>query len=41
LTSDGEAWTNDAWGKSKVSIRVNVQGGIGEVEIETVARETI
>jgi len=41
LTSDGEAWTNDAWGKSKVSIRVNVQGGIGEVEIETVAREAL
>jgi len=41
LTSDGEAWTNDAWGKSKVSIRVNVEGGIGKVEIETVAREAI
>ncbi len=41
LTSDGEAWTNDAWGKSKVSIRVNVEGGIGKVEIETVTRETI
>jgi hypothetical protein len=41
LTSDGEAWTNDAWGKSEPSIRVTVEGGIGEVEIETVPRETI
>jgi hypothetical protein len=41
LTSDGEAWTSDAWGKSKVSILVKVEGGIGEVEIETVAREAI
>jgi hypothetical protein len=41
LTSDGDVWTNEAWGKSTVSVRVNVEGGIGEVEIETVARETI
>lgn len=41
LTSNGEAWTNDAWGKSKASILIKVEGGIGEVEIETVAREAI
>lgn len=41
LTNDGGTWTNDAWGTSKVSIYVSVEGGIGEVEIETVARDII
>jgi hypothetical protein len=40
LTKNDEVWTNDAWGKSKVSVSVDVSG-IGEVEIETVARQTI
>jgi hypothetical protein len=40
LTKNDEGWTNDVWGKSKVSVSVDVSG-IGEVEIETVARQTI
>ena len=40
LNESDEGWTNDAWGKSGVSISVYVSG-IGEVEIETVARQTI
>jgi len=28
-----DAWVNDAWGKTKTSVRVDVQGGIGEVEL--------
>jgi hypothetical protein len=40
LNESDEGWTNDAWGKSKVSVSVYVSG-IGEVDIETVARQTI
>jgi hypothetical protein len=40
LIRNDKTWTNAAWGKSKVSVDVNVSG-IGEVEIETVARQTI
>ncbi len=40
LTKGDEGWTNAAWGKSKASVNVDVSG-IGEVRIETVARQTI
>jgi len=40
LNESDEGWTNDAWGKSRVSISVYVSG-IGEVDIETVSRQTI
>ncbi len=40
LTRDDEGWTNAAWGKSKTSIGVDVSG-IGEVEIQTVSKQTI
>jgi hypothetical protein len=33
LKADGDAWVNDAWGKTKTSVRVEVEGGIGEVEM--------
>jgi hypothetical protein len=33
LNADGDAWVNEAWGKTKTSVRVEVQGGIGEVEM--------
>jgi hypothetical protein len=40
LIRNDKTWTNAAWGKSKVSVDVKVSG-IGDVEIETVARRTI
>lgn len=40
LSKNSDGWTNDAWGKSKVSVSVDVSG-LGEVDIETVARQTI
>jgi hypothetical protein len=39
LTKKDGVWTNAGWGKSKVSISIDV-AGIGTVEIETVARHT-
>jgi len=33
LKAEDEAWVNDAWGKTKTSVRIDVQGGIGEVEM--------
>jgi len=41
LANDGKAWTNDGWVKSKVSLNVNIEGGIGEVEIEVVTKDTV
>jgi hypothetical protein len=31
---DGEAYVNSAYGKSRVTVRVEVQGGIGDVQLE-------
>jgi hypothetical protein len=39
LTADGDAWVNEAWGKTKTSVRVEVQGGIGEVEMRLASRD--
>jgi hypothetical protein len=39
LKADGDAWINEAWGKTKTSVRVEVQGGIGEVEMRLVASD--
>jgi hypothetical protein len=36
LKADGDAWVNEAWGKTHTSVRVEVQGGIGEVEMRLV-----
>jgi len=36
LKADGDAWVNEAWGKTKTSVRVEVEGGIGEVEMRLV-----
>lgn len=33
LKTEGDAWVNDAWGRSEASLRVEVEGGIGDVEI--------
>jgi hypothetical protein len=38
LKADGDAWVNEAWGKTKTSVRVEVQGGIGEVEMRLVGQ---
>ena len=40
LIRNDKTWTNAAWGKSKVSVDVKISG-IGDVEIETVSRQTI
>jgi hypothetical protein len=32
LKEQDGAWVNDAWGKSKTAVRIEVEGGIGEVE---------
>ena len=39
LKADGDAWINEAWGKTKTSVRVEVQGGIGEVEMRLAASD--
>lgn len=33
LKKDGDHWVNDAYGTSKVTIRVNVQGGVGSIKL--------
>jgi hypothetical protein len=33
LTRDGDRWTNDAYGKSPVTLRLDVKGGIGQINI--------
>ena len=33
LKADGDDWVNETWGKTKTSVRVEVEGGIGEVEL--------
>src|SRR5205814_981776 len=33
LRAEGEHWVNDAYGKSKVQIRVDVQGGVGAINL--------
>jgi hypothetical protein len=35
LDRRGRAYVNDAYGKSDVTVRVNVKGGIGEINLET------
>jgi hypothetical protein len=34
LKKDGDAYVNDAYGKSPVTVNVNVQGGVGEINLE-------
>jgi hypothetical protein len=34
LKKDGDAYVNDAYGKSPVTLRVNVEGGVGEINLE-------
>jgi len=33
FTKNGDAYTNDAFGKTSATIRLNVEGGIGEVDV--------
>ena len=33
LKQEGDDWVNETWGKTKTSVRVDVEGGIGEVEL--------
>ena len=39
LKADGDAWVNQTWGKTKTSVRVEVEGGIGEVEMRLAASD--
>jgi len=34
LKKDGDAYVNDAFGKSPVTVNVNVEGGVGEINLE-------
>jgi hypothetical protein len=34
FSKDGDAYVNDAYGKSSVSLRIEVEGGIGEINLE-------
>ncbi len=36
LKAQDDAWVNESWGKAKVSLRVDVEAGIGEVEMRAV-----
>src|SRR5215216_6455750 len=36
LQKEGEAYVNDAYGKSGVTLRVDIQGGVGEINLEVV-----
>lgn len=40
LKVENDAWVNDAWGKSKTSVRIELQGGIGEVEMRLAGPNT-
>jgi hypothetical protein len=33
LKTEDDAWVNEAWGKTKTSLRIEVEGGIGEIEM--------
>jgi hypothetical protein len=33
LRKEGGRWVNDAWGKSPITIHMNVEGGIGEIRL--------
>jgi hypothetical protein len=34
LSKDGDAYVNDAFGESDVTLRVDIQGGVGEINLE-------
>jgi hypothetical protein len=36
LKAEGDAWVNESWGKTKASLRIEVEAGIGEVEMRLV-----
>jgi hypothetical protein len=36
LRAEGDAWVNESWGKTKASLRIEVEAGIGEVEMRLV-----
>jgi predicted membrane protein len=36
LKKEGNAYTNDAYGKTKVTLNMHVQAGIGEIQLELV-----
>lgn len=34
FSKDGDAYVNDAYGKSRVTLRIEVAGGVGEIDLE-------
>jgi hypothetical protein len=34
LKKDGDAYVNEAYGKSPVTVKVQVEGGVGEINLE-------
>ena len=36
LTKDGDAYVNDAYGSTEVTLRVAVTAGLGAIDLETV-----
>jgi hypothetical protein len=41
LRPDGDGYVNDTWGKSQRSLKINVGGGVGEVELKLVDNASI
>jgi hypothetical protein len=40
LKAQDDAWVNDSWGETKASLRVEVEGGIGEVDMRLTGSQT-
>jgi len=36
LDKEGDSYVNDAYGNSEVTVNVEVQGGVGEINLEVV-----
>jgi hypothetical protein len=34
LQKDGNTYTNDAYGESEVTLRIEIEGGIGDIRLE-------
>jgi hypothetical protein len=34
FSKEGDVYVNDAYGKSSVALRINVEGGVGEINLE-------
>lgn len=41
LTKEGDAYVNDLYGKSPVTVRVQVEGGVDEINLELASPNTV